>query len=64
VAHRVPLNEESRIKILCSCRGLRLDCPIVQPVVGLYTAWLARHSYAHEIFHATTFTSKHEVSHA
>jgi hypothetical protein len=62
VAHRDALDAEARIKIFCSCRGPNLDRPIIQPVVSLYTAWLARHSYAHEIFHATTFTSKHEVS--
>jgi hypothetical protein len=64
VAHRAALDAEDRIKNLCCCRGRNLDCPIFQPVVILYTAWLARHSYTHEIFHATTFTSKNEVSHA
>jgi hypothetical protein len=54
VAHRATLDAEAGIKNLCCYRGPNLDRPIVQPVVSLYTAWIARHNYAREIFHATT----------
>jgi hypothetical protein len=33
------LDAGARRKILCLCRGLNLDRPIVQPVVRHYTAW-------------------------
>jgi hypothetical protein len=37
VGSRADLNTEARGKILCSCRGTNLDCPVVQTVARHYT---------------------------
>jgi hypothetical protein len=36
---RTCLDTEARRKILCLCRGLNLDRPVVQPVAKHYTDW-------------------------
>jgi hypothetical protein len=39
VGPRADLDTEVRGKILCLCRGMNFDHPVVQSVVRHYTAW-------------------------